>query len=212
MAKGRSRRRGNGASGAELSDADRIIEAAMARIADDGWRRVSLAAIAEAAGLPILRVYRTFPSKSAILCGFTRRIDEAVLAAPVEVAPDERPRDRIFDLLMRRFDALQPYKPALVRLRRELPFDPPAALATGAGLLHSIAWMLEAAGISTTGIGGLIAVKLTAGAYFMTQRVWIGDDSPDLAPTMAELDRRLRAIERWLASGGRNRRETPANG
>ena len=202
MAKGRSRRRGNGASSTELSDADRIIEAAMAQIAEDGWRRVSLAAIAEAAGLPILRVYRTFPSKTAILCGLFRRIDEAVLATPVEVEPDERPRDRIFDLLMRRFDALRPYKPALAKLRRELPLDPPAALATGAGLLHSIAWMLEAAGMSTTGIGGILAVKLTTAAYLMTQRVWVGDDSPDLAPTMAELDRRLRGIERWLGRGG----------
>src|SRR5438067_12338280 len=104
MAKGRPGRRGNGSSGAEVSDADRIIEAAMARIAEDGWRRVSLAAVAEAAGLPILRVYRTFPSKSAILCGFTRRVDEAVLAAPVEVAPEVRPGDRLFDLPMRRFD------------------------------------------------------------------------------------------------------------
>lgn len=201
MAKGRSRRRGNGASGAELSDADRIIDAAMARIAEAGWRRVSLAAIAEAADLPILRVYRTFPSKTAILCGLSRRIDEAVLAAPLEPASDERPRDRVFDLLMRRFDALEAYKPAFARLRRELPFDPPAALAVGTGLLHSVAWMLEAAGMSATGIGGIIAVKLTAAAYLATQRVWLGDDSPDLAPTMAELDRRLRGIERWLAAG-----------
>ena len=201
MAKGRSRRRGKGDSGAELSDAARIIEAAMTRIAEDGWRRVSLAAIADAAGLPILRVYRSFPSKSAILCGLSRRVDEAVLATPVEAEADERPRDRLFDLLMRRFDALQPYKPALGKLRRELPLDPPAALAAGAGLLHSMAWMLEAAGIVTTGIGGVLAVRLTVAAYLMTQRIWVGDDSPDLAPTMAELDRRLRGIERWLAVG-----------
>ena len=184
----------------------------MTRIAEDGWRRVSLAAIAEAAGLPILRVYRTFPSKSAMLCGLSRRIDEAVLATPVEAEADERPRDRVFDLLMRRFDALQPYKPAFAKLRRELPLDPPAALAAGVGLLRSVAWMLEAAGIATTGIGGVLAVRLTVAAYLMTQRIWIGDDSPDLAPTMAELDRRLRGIERWLAAGRSTLRDAPARG
>ena len=184
----------------------------MARIAEDGWGRLSLAAIAEAAGLPILRVYRSFSSKSAILCGLSRRIDEAVLAVPLEIAADERPRDRIFDLLMRRFDALQPYKPTFARLRRDLVFDPPAALAAGAALLHSIAWMLEAAGIATTGIGGIIAVKLTVAAYLAAHRVWVGDDSPDLAPTMAELDRRLRGIERWLGMPGRGYREAPTAG
>lgn len=207
MAKGRSRQEKGGASAAAISDADRIIDAAMARIAEDGWRRVSLAAIAEAAGLPILRVYRTFRSKPAILFGLARRIDEAVLAPPLETEADERPRDRIFDLLMRRFDALQPYKAAMARLRRELPLDPPAALAAGAGLLRSVAWMLEAAGVSTTGIRGVIAVKLTAAAYLAAQRVWTGDDAPDLAPTMAELDRRLRGVERWLPVG---RREAPS--
>jgi hypothetical protein len=30
------------------------------------------------------------------------------------------------------------------------------------------------------------------------------DESPDLAPTMAQLDRRLRGIERWLVPTGRS--------
>ncbi len=45
---------------------------------------------------------------------------------------DERPRDRVFDLLMRRFDALRPYRDALEVLGRELPTDPLAALGAGA--------------------------------------------------------------------------------
>jgi AcrR family transcriptional regulator len=195
------------ARAAAPSDSDRIIDAAFARIAETGWRRLSLAAIAAEAGLPIVRVYRTFPSKTAILIGWMRRIDDAVLtAAP---APDEaeRPRDRVFDLLMRRFDAMAPYKPGLVVLRRELPFDPPAALALGARLLCSMRWMLEAAGIATGGLGGIVAVKLTAASYVAASRAWATDDSPDLAPTMAALDQRLRSFERWLDPGRRGRRE-----
>jgi AcrR family transcriptional regulator len=212
MANGRSspRVRGGGAPpprDALGSDRDRIVDAALALIAQDGWRGLSMAAIAAEAGLPILGLYRAFPSKTAILCGFFRRIDEVVLAAPIEAAADERPRDRVFDLLMRRFDALQPYRGAIEVLGRELPTDPLATLAAGAGLLRSIAWMLEAAGIAADGLGGMLAAKLTAAAYMATLRIWLRDDTPDLAPTMAALDRRLRGIERWY---GRGLRRSPA--
>jgi AcrR family transcriptional regulator len=203
MAKSRSSRVPGGAAAPPPSERDRIIDAALGLTAQRGWRRLSLGEIAAEADLPILAVYRTFRSKPAILCGFSRRIDEVVLAAQLDSEADERPRDRVFDLLMRRFDALRPYRDALEVLGRELPTDPIAALGIGAGLLRSIGWMLEAAGIATTGLGGIVAVKLTAAAYLATMRVWLRDDSPDLAPTMAALDRRLRGIERWYGSARR---------
>ena len=181
------------------SDADRIIDATLARVASEGWRHLSLATIADAAELPIVRVYRTFGSKQAILCGLYRRVDAAALAEPPPPEPAERPRDRLFDLLMRRFDTLQRYKPALEVLGRELPGDPVTVICAGASLLRSMRWMLEATNISTGGLRGGLAVKLTAAAYLSTMRVWQNDDSPDLARTMAALDTRLRRIERWLA-------------
>jgi len=193
-------------SGSSPSEADRIVDAALALVATEGWRQVSLAAIAAAAGLPILQVYRIFRSKQAILAALYRRVDAIVLAEPPSAEADERPRDRLFDLLMRRFDALQPYKPALDVLRRELPHDPPTALCAGVSLLRSMRWMLEAADIPTSGVRGAVAVKLATAAYLSAMRVWQRDDSPDLARTMASLDARLRRIERWLAAARSTRR------
>lgn len=190
-----------GAAPPPPSDSDRLIDAALKLTARQGWRGLSMAAIAAEADVPLLSLYRAFSSKPAILCAFSRRIDQAVLSIPLEAEAGERPRDRVFDLLMRRFDALQPHRSALEVLDRELPTDPIAALAAGAGLLRSVAWMLETAGISTGGLGGAVAVKLTTAAYIMTLRVWLRDETPDLAPTMAALDRRLRGIERWFGPG-----------
>lgn len=192
-------RRGRNGGAEPSGEADRIIDAALARIAQDGWRHLSLAAVAGEAGLPILRVYRNFGSKQAILCGFLQRIDETVLAEPPPAEDDERPRDRLFDLLMRRFDALRPYKSALDVLRRELPADPAAALCVAVVLLRSMRWLLEAADITTGGWRGAVAVKLTGASYVAAVRVWQRDDAPDLGQTMAALDGRLRRIERWLA-------------
>jgi AcrR family transcriptional regulator len=179
-------------------ETERILEAALAVIAGAGWWRLTFSAIADEAGLPILRVYRLFGSKPAILGAIFRRIDETVLAEPPAPEPDERPRDRLFDLLMRRFDALTPHKEAVAVLARELPFDPVAALCARASLLRSMRWMLEAADVSTAGLAGAVAARLTAQAYLAAIRVWRRDGSPDLAHTMATLDARLRRIERWL--------------
>lgn len=214
MAKGRSTRRGSIAAGAATAPSadnrDRIIDAALHLAAEHGWRRLSLGEIAAEAGLPILDVYRTFGSRTAILLGFFRRIDETVLAAPPEAEADEHPRDRVFDLLMRRFDALQPYRGAITALTRDVTADPCTALALAAKLLRSITWTLEAGGIPTGGLGGAVAVRLTTAAYLATSRVWRTDETPDLGPTMAELDRRLRGIERWLgAPRRRTTREAP---
>jgi AcrR family transcriptional regulator len=194
----RARRGGERSPPEERSEADRIIDAALTRIAADGWRRLSLAAVAAEAGLSLLSVYRQFGSKQAILCGFLRRIDEAVLTSPPAAEAEERPRDRLFDLLMRRFDALSPYRAALDVLRRELPFDPPSAVCLGATLLRSMRWMLEGADIAAGGCRGALAVKLTAACYLSAARVWRDDLSGDLGQTMAALDARLRRIEGWL--------------
>jgi AcrR family transcriptional regulator len=200
MARSRARGRpgGKGGGAASPGDTDRIIDAALARIAALGWRRLSLAGVAAEAGVPVLRVYRAFGSKRAILCGFLERIDAVVLVDPPPGEPEEHPRDRIFDLLMRRFDALRPYKPVLAALQRELPGDPIAALCLGARLSRSMRWMLDAADITTSGLAGALAVKLADAAYLSAMQVWQRDDSTDLAPTMAALDSRLRRIERWL--------------
>jgi AcrR family transcriptional regulator len=210
-AAGAGRRRNSG--GAPQSDADRIIDAALDKIATEGWRNMSLAAVAASAGLPILRVYRLFGSKYAILRGLYRRVDELMLADPPPAEADERPRDRLFDLLMRRFDSLRRYRPSLEVLSRELWSDPVAVHCAGRSLLRSMRWMLEAADISTGGWRGAVAVRLTAAAYLSAMRVWQRDDTPDLAPTMAALDARLRWIESWLAVGyrpKRNRKLAPA--
>ena len=191
MAQSRARR-------AETADPDRIIDAMVALVEAQGWRRVSLAGIAGEAGLPILQVYRLFPSRTAVLCGFMRRVDEAALAAPLDTEADEKPRDRLFDLLMRRFDALSPHRPFIAALRRELPTDPLTAAALAGAGLCSLRLMLDAAGIASHGITGIVAVKLTAASYLAAAHTWSRDESPDLAPTMAMLDRRLRGIERWL--------------
>jgi AcrR family transcriptional regulator len=183
---------------------DRIIDAALALAATRGWRRLSLAEIAGAAGLGVVDVYRVFRSKPAILQAFHRRIDETVLAgAGADSDAGERPRDRVFDALMRRFDALAAHKDAIKAMAREAPSDPLTALCMAPGLLNAMAWTLEGCGVPAGGWSGRLRVKLLLGVYLtVLSNVWLADDSPDMSRTMSVLDQRLRVTERWLGLTG----------
>ena len=56
--------------------------------------------------------------------------------------------------------------------------------------------MLEIANIKTTGIVGALRVKGLAAVWLATLRAWRHDESPDMAATMAALDRNLGHAER----------------
>lgn len=175
----------------------RIIEAALALAERRGWRETSLADIAAEAEMPLLELYRLYRSKTAILEALHRRIDAEVLAG-TEESEDERPRDRLFDVLMRRFDALARHKAAIRAMLRDTPRDPIAALCGAPAFLQSMGWMLEAAGISAAGWRGAARTHLLAGIYLSVLRVWLDDESTDMMKTMAALDRRLRGAASWL--------------
>jgi AcrR family transcriptional regulator len=181
---------------------DRILDAALAVAEREGWRKASLGAVAQNAGVPLHELYGEFRSRAAILRGLIARTDAAVLAETPAPDPDESSRDRLFEVLMRRFDALKPHRAALKVIARELGSDPPAALCGAPAFLRSMGWMLEAAGISTAGLRGRFRVRALALLYLCVLREFLRDESEDLAKTMAALDRRLRQAEPWLGLGG----------
>ncbi len=184
---------------------DRVIDAALALAVTRGWRGVTLAAVAREAKLPLAEVYRVCPSRPAILGAFMRRIDSAVLAGGDSELGDESPRDRLFDVLMRRFDALAPHRDAVAAIAADLPREPPLLALFAPCYARSMACMLEAAGLSPAGVRGALRVKGLAALYLVALRIWLNDDDPDLARTMAALDRLLRRAESLAAMIGLHR-------
>ncbi len=170
---------------------DRLVDAMLDLAAARGWRALGLADIAQAAGVPFAELYPAYPSKASILVAFIRRVDRQVLAAPFKFAPEDSQRDRLFEVLMRRFDALQPHREAVRGIRRDLTRAPAEGAAYLPILCRSMAWMLEAADVSSDGpVGQLKALGLT-GVWLRTLAAWLDDDTTDLARTMAALDRNL---------------------
>lgn len=166
----------------------RLIDAALELAASKGWRNLGMGEIAEAAGMSLAEAYAAYRSKPGLLAGFTRQVNETVLAGG---EAEGSPREKLFELMMRRFDALKERRPALRAIMRGSVGEPAALLGVPAGL-NAMAWMLEGAGISAAGWRGRARCLALAGAYAATFRTFLTDDSDDLAKTMAALDRRLK--------------------
>jgi AcrR family transcriptional regulator len=175
-----------------------IVAVAMALAAERNWQEIGLAEIASAAGIKLSELLVEYPSKMAILHAFSRAIDRKVLADFVPDADSSSVRDRLFDVLMQRFDALDPHKEAVRRLLAAACHDPLVGLCAGGSLLRSMALMLEAAGVPSDGVRGAIAAKGLAAIYAATLRDWLRDQTADKSQTMAALDGRLRRAEGWV--------------
>ena len=176
-----------------------LREALLKMVAAGGWRDLSYADIAKDAGLSLAAAYEAYPSKGAILTGIGRDIDARLFASLEDDPLDGSPKDRLFDLLMRRFDALNDHREAYAALAWELPRTPVEAGCLALQLRRSLANMLEAAGLSASGLRGAFRIEGLGALYACALRVWLKDETADLSKTMAELDKRLGQVERWMS-------------
>jgi AcrR family transcriptional regulator len=177
---------------------DAAVDAFLGLVGDKGYGAVSLRDVATAAGLGFAEFYRLFPDKAALVKVFLARIDREVLAGTAsELDPEETARDRLFDVMMRRYDALKPHRAVVASIRQAARRDPVLALALVPVTRRSMALMLEAAGVSSDGLAGALRQRALLAIYGTVSRVFDRDDSADLAKTMAALDGRLKTAERW---------------
>lgn len=167
----------------------KLIAAALDLAASKGWRDLGMGEIAQAAGVSLGDAFAAFRTKAALLAGLSHQMSETVLSGG---DAEGSPREKLFELMMRRFDALKEHRAALKAILSGSVGDP-AAICGVPATLNAMAWMLEGAGFSAQGWRGRARCMALTGTYAATFRTFLDDDSDDLAKTMAALDRRLKA-------------------
>ena len=180
----------------KLSAEDRFVTAALAAIEKNGWKSLSLTALARKAKIPPEALYELCPDKHALLALIAKRIDLAALDRANEPDEDAPPRDRAFDAILSCFEAMTPMKPALQVIHDESVGDPGALLDALPATVRSAKWIADSAGLPTSGWQGFLVTRGIGVLLAETLGVWL-KDGEDLAKTMAHVDRRLRLIEDW---------------
>jgi AcrR family transcriptional regulator len=189
--------RSTGAGAAPVGDRDKIVAAFLTLLADKRIEQIGLAELAEAANVSLAQLRSEFPSTLAILAAHIKSIDRAVLAEGSGDLEDEPPRERLFDVLMRRLETLAPHRDAVRSLLRSATVNPPLAVALNGLAVRSQQWMLTAAGVNASGPRGMVRAQGLALLFGSVLRTWVNDDDPGLARTMAALDRALARGQRF---------------
>lgn len=183
---------------------DTVTDAAMRLAASRPWRQVGLRDIAAEAGVKLADLAAVAADKTEILRLFSRRMDRDLLRS-LEVTPVEgEPHDRLFDVIMRRFELMAPYRKAVASILDSPPEAPVDWVRLADSAFVTQGWMLAAAGIDDDGTRRLIKLNGLAFVYGKALRVWAREEDAGMPRTMATLDRSLRQGGEWL-----RRAETP---
>ncbi len=212
-------------TGGGLSIRDRIVAAMMELLAEESFEQIGLSDVARRAGLSLAQLRHEFSSTLSILAAHMKDVDQKVLAGGGADMAEESPREKLFDVLMRRLEILAPHRQAVRSLMRSACRSPGLAFALNGLAVASQRWMLNAADIKVAGAKGMVRAQGLAMLFACVMQTWVKDEDPGLARTMAVLDRELSRGQRWsgflddvcrlpgglsgLRSRRRRRRETP---
>ncbi len=181
----------------QIAKRTRLIAAGRTLAAKRPWATVSLVEIAAEAGFTMAELRSAgIGAKSQIVAAMLRDIDEQVLAQVKGPTTGQSARDTLFEVIMSRFDAMAPHKAAIKSVSEAGVTDTTLVMP----FLNSQRWMLAAAGIDADGPGGLVRTAGLGAAYRQVFNVWLAEDDPGMAKTMAALDQRLRRGERTMSA------------
>jgi len=176
-----------------------LARAALTLAAAGPWREVTLVKLADHSARPVSDFYGASIGE-AVDC-VEEAFDRAIADNMDALDPGQSVRDRLFELVMRRFEAMEPHRAAVVAMEHGIDRDPTLMAAAHQRNVRCARWVLALAGLEADGMTGQARAQGLGVIIGQARAAWRGDDAGDFAKTMASLDRNLRRAEemfgRW---------------
>ncbi|MEL6828764.1 MAG: hypothetical protein AAFO63_01375 [Pseudomonadota bacterium] len=190
----------------------RGVETALRCAETKRWVDLSLAEIAEAAGLS-LKDFHQIADKADLAAAVDPFFDAAMSEASLD--EDETARTRLFDVLMMRFEEMEARRDGTLSFLRWRDRTVPGLALRAKARLQTARWALTCAGLD--GGGGNLPRQAQllglAWAISRAEKAWKSETSADLSSTMAALDAELLKAESridLLKQRGRRRKNAKA--
>lgn len=164
-----------------------LAEAALAYAKEHNWAGVRIDQLAQLAGRPVADFHPAAPSDA--WDAIEEQFDRELADAPLPDAPEAR--ERLFELCMRRFEAMEPHRAALAAIQRDEVLARGWVIAASVRTAH---WILGLAGLADGALGALRTGPMAA-LLMRARLAWEKDTEGDFARTLVSLDRDLRRAE-----------------
>lgn len=189
-----------------------LARAALTAAAAGPWRDLTLAQLAKVSRRPLPELYGA-TLWEAVDC-VEEAFDRAIAEGADALDPTQSVRDRLFDLIMRRFEAMELHRAAVLAMEHGVDRDPTLIASMHQRHVRCARWILALAGLEADGMTGQARAQGLAVIIGQARAAWRGDASGDFAKTMASLDKNLRRAEemfgRWAGFEGSAKQEGAA--
>lgn len=180
-----------------LDAKNRLIQSALSLAGNMSWTDISINDIARDAEVDMNDLAALFHDKGDILTAYARQVDFQI-EDNLEGAFGEgdTQRDKLFDIIMERFDILNENRSGVVSIVNALTLDPLSGLNALPNLCQSTMFMAKVSGMNVDGWKGALGVTALCGLYLNALRAWVKDDTSDMAATMASVDKGLGYLDK----------------
>lgn len=177
---------------------EQILESSLSLAETMPWDAVTFEEIAKESNISIEELQALFEDKMAIIAYWHHILDQSIQGQQETSGTDTlSTNDILFDVLMDRFEALNSKRQASLSIIESFKKEPKDGLFCIPYLGRSMARVLDAADISSSGYKGSTALLGLCVIYVRVLYVWMHDDSADMGKTMATLDKTLKQAGRF---------------
>lgn len=180
-----------------MATREKIIEkglkSALTLAADKPWAALTLADIAKHAKLN-LSDFHGVADKADLAEAIEPFFDKAMSMEVLDTT--DTPRTRLFEAIMLRFEAMEPFRPGLLSLMKWRDANPVHLARMLPARQASADWALASAGLDGSDDAPVVLKAVNvAWAIAKAERAWRKETSADFTRTMAALDKELREAE-----------------
>tara|TARA_Y100001934_G_scaffold228246_1_gene274493 strand:- start:142 stop:732 length:591 start_codon:yes stop_codon:yes gene_type:complete len=177
-------------------DKDAFLNKAFEVIESKGYQSLSPDLILKDMGISAKDIPFSLSSKEDVMVLFEEHItDQLIQIAPELFDGSETTKEKLFELMMERFDLMEPYKTGLHEIFKTLPMNPILVLKSIPHFRDMVRSILQLADIDISCPTSEIKIIGFTYIYLRSCKNWFEDESVDKGKTMAALDKHLTFAE-----------------